>query len=147
MKAHTNMNEDTVATMMRMDISRIRFRTIVEAVKLMSTSRKTTIISWTTMRILAALPPAFTAYNVTTDLKGNVILPVDAMLGSRINIDTGFCYIWVIFAPLATEHTCDSNCVPDCDEEFDDPSPEAYAFQMSEGVFLGVHSIIMLYQP
>ncbi len=96
------------------------------------------------MRILAALPPAFTAYNVTTDQKGNVILPIDGMLGSRINIDTGFCYVWVIFSPLATVHTCDSNCPPNCDQMFDDPSPEDYATQMSEGVFLGVHSTLQL---
>jgi hypothetical protein len=95
---------------------------MVTAVREMQlTSLRKTIVSGGTMRVLASLPPAFTAFNIIVDMTGKVIMPVDCMLGSKTGADSGSTWVWVLFSIMATPHIHDGTCGEACTEEFDLP--------------------------
>jgi hypothetical protein len=113
------MTEEALATMTRMPAERVR--TMILAVQNLqkSTPLRKTIVSGGTMRVLAALPQEYTAYNVVVDMKGKVIIPIDCMMGSKTSGAKETMWVWVIFAEMARKHIHDKTCENPCQLQFD----------------------------
>jgi hypothetical protein len=138
-KLNTGCSDDAVETLVRMDIERIT--ALLYHVRRNSTSDVPAVINGNTLRMLAALPAAFNALNITVDERGTCVLPIDVILASKSFGKK--LWFWVVFAQLLVAHEHDSICGGEsiCDVLFAEPSEDDAAQLRANGLWIAATSI------
>jgi hypothetical protein len=148
-KKNTNCSDDAFSTVARMKIDRIRLMVAEVRKRYMprshqqyhtntTTTPRSAVLTGTSLRLIASLPPAFSRMNMTVNEEGKVVLPIEAILASKTSGKK--IWYWVLFAQLHYLHEHDVTCQENCQVDWIDPADDEVQARLTNGVWIAVHT-------